>query len=402
MNTLIWKLLRKHLSGSQLAGFFFANLFGTIIVLLSIQFYKDVAPIFTEGDSFMKKDYIIANKKVSTLNSLSGKNNTFTPDEVADSKKQSFTKEIGEFIPSQFKVSAGMGMQETGMYLSTDMFFESVPDKFVDINLDKWHYDENSPTIPIIVPRNYLNLYNFGFAQSRNLPKLSESLMSMIQMDININGNGQANQYKGNIVGFSNRLNTILVPESFMKWANKKYAPETTAQPARLIVEVKNPADAQIASYFQKKGYETEDNKLDAGKITYFLRLTVGIVMGVGVIISILSFYILMLSIYLLLQKNSTKLETLLLIGYSPNSVARPYQTLSIGLNFFVLLLSIAIVCWLRNYYVDSIRLLFPQLTTETMWPAIIAGIILFLVVSIFNLIAVRRKVLSIWMHRPL
>ena len=49
--------------------------------------------------------------------------------------------------------------------MSTDMFFESVPDGFVDVNLDKWVFNENEPVIPIIIPRNYLNLYNFGFAQ---------------------------------------------------------------------------------------------------------------------------------------------------------------------------------------------------------------------------------------------
>ena len=83
-------------------------------------------------------------------------------------------------------------------------------------------------------------------------------------------GNGRVEQYKGNIVGFSNRLNTILVPESFMVWANKNFAPEAEAQPSRLIIEVGNPADASIAKYFQQKGYETEDGKLDAGKTTYF------------------------------------------------------------------------------------------------------------------------------------
>ena len=87
-----------------------------------------------------------------------------------------------------------------------------------------------------------------------------------------------------------------------------------------------NPADASIAKYFQQKGYETEDGKLDAGKTTYFLRLIVGIVLGVGLFISILSFYILMLSIFLLLQKNTTKLENLLLIEASaglPTSTIR-------------------------------------------------------------------------------
>ena len=272
--------------------------------------------------------------------------------------------------------------------------------EFVDIKLDKWHFDEATHTIPIIIPRNYLNLYNFGFAQSRSLPKLSEGLMSLIQMDIMMRGNGRVEQYKGNIVGFSNRLNTILVPQSFMEWANKNFAPNAEAQPARLIIEVSNPADSSIAGYFQKKGYETEDGKLDAGKTTYFLRLIVGIVLGVGLFISILSFYILMLSIFLLLQKNTTKLESLLLIGYSPNRVALPYQILTVGLNIVVLLLSIGLVTWLRSYYIESIRLLFPQLETGSLWAAIGMGILLFLIVSIINILAVKRKVLSIWMHK--
>ena len=187
-----------------------------------------------------------------------------------------------------------------------------------------------------------------------------------------------------------------------MNWANKNFAPDAEAQPARLIIEVSNPADSSIASYFQKKGYETEDGKLDAGKTTYFLRLIVGIVLGVGLFISILSFYILMLSIFLLLQKNTTKLESLLLIGYSPNRVALPYQILTVGLNIIVLILSVGLVCWLRSYYIESIRLLFPQLETGSLWAAVSMGILLFLIVSVINILAVKRKVLSIWMHKKL
>lgn len=66
-------------------------------------------------------------------------------------------------------------MQKARIHLSTEMFFESVPDEYVDVNLDKWLFDKETRVIPIIIPRNYLNLYNFGFAQSRSLPKLSEA-----------------------------------------------------------------------------------------------------------------------------------------------------------------------------------------------------------------------------------
>lgn len=397
MNRLVWKLLRRHISIGQLSGFFLANLFGMMIVLLSVQFYRDVLPIFTEGDSFMKKDYIIATKKISTLGSFSGKSNTFTNDEIKELKAQPFTKSIGGFTPSLFKVSAGLGMQEAGIHLSTEMFFEAVPDEYVDVSLDKWHFDENTHSIPIIIPRNYLNLYNFGFAQSRSLPKLSEGLMSLVKMDIVMRGNGRVEQYKGNIVGFSNRLNTILVPQSFMNWANKSFAPEQEAQPSRLIVEVNNPTDTKITDYFHKKNYETEGDNLDAGKTTYFLRLITGIVLGVGLFISILSFYILMLSIFLLLQKNTVKLENLLLIGYSPTRVALPYYILTVGLNILVLLLAIGSVTWIRTYYTDVIQTLFPQLEMGSLLPCIIVGCILFLAVSLLNILTIRRKIMGIW-----
>ena len=67
---LVWKLLRQHLSIPQMAGFFFANLFGMIIVLLSVQFYQDVIPVFTAEDSFMRSDFLIVNKKIGTASTI--------------------------------------------------------------------------------------------------------------------------------------------------------------------------------------------------------------------------------------------------------------------------------------------------------------------------------------------
>ena len=184
--SLVWKLMRRHISLGQLAGFFFANLCGMVIVLLSIQFYQDVAPVFTEGDSFMKKDYIIVSKKVSTLGSLVGKSSSFSRNEIEEIEDQPFTKGVGEFTPSAFHVSAGVGMEQVGLHLSTAMFFESVPDKYVDVNLKDWHFEPGQNEVPIIIPRNYLNLYNFGFAQSRSLPQISEGVINMVNLDVHV------------------------------------------------------------------------------------------------------------------------------------------------------------------------------------------------------------------------
>lgn len=391
---MIWKLLRQHVSVAQLVGFALANLCGMVIVLVSVQFYKDVLPVFTQGDSFMKKDYLIVSKRVSTLGSVVGRSSTFSSAEQAELEEQPFTKSVGAFTPARFRVSAGMGMQ--GMQLSTALFFESVPDAYVDTDLEGWSFSPGQEEIPIVLPRNYLNLYNFGFAQSRSLPQLSEGVLGMMKLDIRISGRGQVRQMKGRIAGFSDRLNTILVPEAFMNWANAVYGDQKEAGPSRLIVEVKNPADDRIAKYLKEKGYETEGDKLDAGKTTWFLKMIVGIVMAVGLVISVLSFYILMLSIYLLLQKNTKKLETLLLVGYSPARVARPYQLLTVALNAVVLALGLLVVSLVRSAYLDVLGRMFPQMKGGSMAVAVTVGIVLFLIVSAINIAAVRKKINSI------
>ena len=397
--SLVWKLMRRHISLGQLAGFFFANLCGMVIVLLSIQFYQDVAPVFTEGDSFMKKDYIIVSKKVSTLGSFVGKSSTFSNAEIEEIEEQPFTRGVGEFTPSQFKVSTGVGMEQLGLNLSTAMFFESVPDKYVDTSLKGWQFEPGQEEIPIIIPRNYLNLYNFGFAQSRNLPQISEGVINMVNLEVRISGGGRMDTYKGKIAGFSNRLNTILVPESFMAWANTHYGENGIRKdPSRLIVEVNNPTDERIAQFFRERGYDTEDDKLDAGKTTWFLKVIVGIVLSVGLLISALSFYILMLSIYLLLQKNTTKLENLLLIGYGPNREAFPYQSLTILLNAVVLVLSVGIVLYVRTLYLDLVEQMFPSLNAGSWWLMLVVGILLFVAVSMFNIMAIRKKVFSLFL----
>lgn len=393
---LVWKLLRQHISIPQFVGFFFANLVGMLIILLGVQFYTDIQSVYDSEDSFMKADYLIVNKKISAISSITGKSNAFKADELDDLRSQKFVERIGCFTPSSYNVRASFNMEGLTNF-STEMFFESVPDDFVDVARDKWHYEEGETHLPIILPKNYLDLYNFGYAQSRSLPKLSEGILGAIKLNIIIDGKGRRDVYEGQIAGFSSRLNTILVPESFMKWANGVYAdPSQTKDATRLIIEVNNPTDDAITSYLQEHNYETDQDKLGASKTTYMLKIIVGIVMSVGLVISVLAFYILMLSVYLLVQKNSSKLENLLLIGYSPAKVSLPYQVLTVGLNILVFVLAFVVLVIVRNIYLGMFETFFPSMTAPSVLPSVITGVILLIVVSVLNVIAVRSKVMSI------
>ena len=397
---LVWKLLRQHLSIPQMAGFFFANLFGMIIVLLSVQFYQDVIPVFTAEDSFMRSDFLIVNKKIGTASTISGSSNTFNQTEVDDLAQQPFVSRMGKFTNANYKADVSMRVNGVSVLNNGEISFESIPDSFVDTPLRNWNYQPGEKTIPIILPRIYLTMYNFGFAQTHALPKLSDGLVGMIDFHIFVHGKHREAQFKGKVIGFSNRLSSILVPQAFMDWSNDTFAPGETHAPTRLIAQVNNPSDPQFTKYLDQKGYEIENDKLNTEKTTYFLRLLVTMVVGVGLVISALSFYILMLSIYLLVQKNTHKLENLLLIGYRPAQVALPYQMLTIGLNLLIYGLALLAIFFARSYYMGLIETLFPNIEDGNMLPAIAVGALLFVLVSLSNYMIIARKIVHIWKRK--
>ena len=191
--------------------------------------------------------------------------------------------------------------------------------------------------------------------------------------------------------------NTILVPDRFMQWANGEFGNREVKDPSRLIVEVGNPSDERIVTFLQKKGYETEGGNLDAGKATYFLKIVTGLVIAIGLLITALSFFILMLSIYLLLQKNTRKLQNLLLIGYTPAQISRPYRMLTIMLNLSVFLFSLLAVWGSRGYYTDLLSRMWPGYEPGSFLPTVFIGCALLLAVSFFNCRAIYRKVMSLW-----
>jgi len=396
--SLVAKLLGRHVNAWQLAGFVLANLFGMAIILGAIQFYDDITPMFTGADSFMRPSHIVLTKHVSTLNTITGSKPVFREIEIEDLRKQPFVESVGCFTPSQFSVYATVSVMSNS--LGTEMFFEAVPDEYLDVDLSKWHYKEGDETIPVILPQNYLNLYNFGFANSQGLPTITEPLIAQVPIRFQLHGTRETVLKTGHIVAFSRRLNTILVPQAFLDEMNSRLVPDKKPRALRLIVKASNPADDRLITYLQKHNYDTEGHDADASRIASVMRLLTSIVLIVGLVITTLSFYVLLLSIFLLLQKNTEKIDNLLLIGYSPTSVSLPFHLLTLSLNGIVLIAALVITQMLRQWYLPLFGNLYPNLEPSTFLPTLLTGLALFLLVSILNFVAIRRKVLLVWhMH---
>lgn len=389
---MVWRLLRRNISPGQLVGYALANFVGLSIVLTAIQFYRDVTGAWNDEDSFISQDYLIVSKRIDGVSGLlpTAGSKEFTPDEIADIQAQPWAARVGQFTAGNFNIAASIEMGGRGMH--SYLFLESIPDEFFDISPRGWHYTPGSgKPVPIIISKDYLALYNFGFAASRGLPQISESVIGMVPLRLSLSGNGKQLWLPAQIVGFSNRLNTIAVPEEFMAWANGEFAEEPQPNPSRLIVSTNSPGDPKAKAYFDSHGIEIAGDRLDTGRAAYFLSLITTIVIIIGAIISILSFFILLLSIYLLLQKNREKIHDLMQLGYSPRNVAAYYYRIVGIVNVAVLACSIGILLLAAHLWGDALDSIGAH--GSSAWVSIMVGCLTVLAVTALNFMAISRKV---------
>ncbi len=388
---LIWKLLRKHISVFELAVFFVANLIGMAVILAGVQIYSDLSPMLTGEKPLIGNDYMIISRPVERVG---GETPKITESEIEALRGETFVENLGVFASSKFRVDGGIDFK--GQKLSTMMFFESVPDEFIDVTTKDWTYSEGDDIIPIILPRNYLNLYNFGFSQTQGLPNITEEMIKRMEISLRITGDGRVDYYTGYVVGFSDRLNTILVPMSFMAWANDHYSTNDSRDATRLILEVKNPSAPEVVEYMTEHGFVAEDKPSESSKALFLLRVLVAVIVGIGALFSLLSIIILTLSIYLLLQKNVDKLENLVLIGYKPSYVAMPYIVMTMILNASIYLISIVLVSYAQEYYMGYIGKLFGVTLEASPATSFVAGLALTAVITLFNFFIIHRKIAEI------
>ncbi|MCD8172143.1 MAG: ABC transporter permease [Alistipes sp.] len=391
----VGKVLNSNKGLWRFAGFTIANIAGLAVILGAFQIYRDASPLLDSPDSFMRNDYVILSKKVTSLQSVGVGSSDFRAAEISDIASQPFVVRTGVFTPATYHIDASVSAG--GMGMSSFLFFEAVPDAFIDVRSDIWQLDTAAKVIPIIIPRNYLNLYNYGFSRSQGLPQVSEDLFGALTVDLRLAGNGHTDRFEGRIAGFSDRLNTILVPQDFMDWSNARFGSGQQPAVSRVIAEVTDASSDELALYLAGHGYETEGENAGRGTGAWFLRLITGIVVTVGLIITVLAFFLLILSIFLLLQKNSGKLRDLMLLGFSPGQVSTPYVRLALALNATGLVLAVAAVRLLRGSYLPLFARMTPGYEAGGFLPTVMLGILLAVLSATTTTMLIRRKVIRLW-----
>lgn len=356
MKNLRWKLQLKTLLPLQIIGYCFTFLIGSSILILSLQLNTDIKPLLQKNTDAFSENVTVISKEISVFKSMDKEKIYFTNEEIETLKTKPFIKEVSYFKHATFKVNAYTTRMEDMPPLYTDLFFESIPQTYLDVESEEWDWDESSGFIPIVVPENYLNLYNFGFAESQGLPVISQQTIAQMPFNIRIKGNGKTKEFNSKIVGFSTKINSILVPENFLDWANKVYGRDENQKINRLLLTFKDPTDKRILEFFNEQNYQMNEDNLALSKMVYFFKAAMSFIFIIALLIVVLSLAFVILSFNLIIQKNKELIVNLYSIGITTKRIVAFYQLVVIACTLLVLVAAFFISSLVRSMYIQNIQ----------------------------------------------
>ncbi|MEE9349406.1 MAG: FtsX-like permease family protein [Flavobacteriaceae bacterium] len=391
---MLYKLQKKTINPVQIIGYAITLTVGVSIILILFHLYFDLKGLFNKQTDVFNDNAVVISKEVSAFKSLNKNKIYFTDKEIANLKKQPFVKNVSYFNFATFKINAFTNGRKDIPKFYTDLFFESVPNNYLDFTNKQWTWESTKKFIPIIIPENYLKLYNFGFAESQGLPVLSKNTISEIDFNVQISGNGNTAIYSSKIVGFSNKINSILVPDDFLKWANKKYGHGNKQKVSRLLLEFSNPNDTAILAFFNDHNYAINKDKLEFSKLLFFFKSLFLFILIIAIIIVLLAIAFVLLSINLIFQKNKKMIVNLSHIGYTTKQIAKFYKLVMFSTTIIAVFIALIISYLVRNLYLQKLKDLF-EMENSSSFTVYLALIILVSILVIYHFL-LNRKVAKI------
>lgn len=393
MNSLLQKIIRSGVGKIR----FWMALTGMGVALLLILLAVQVNADFNEllhgkKNQNESADFLVINKIVTPENQTQKDRNSFTQEDINDLGAQPFTESIGKLSATSFRVSVESYSDALPFY--SDAYFESVPDEFIDVKTAEWKWQDGQRDIPVIIPSFFLDLYNTGMAMSqKDLPQLSMQAIEAIPVKVLVTGNGKRGEFVGHVVGQSDRLNSILIPQSFMNWANKEYGYTQSSNPSRIVVKVKDPSDPLLANYLEKKGWKTNAEKTRFSRMRKVVNAVVAVTGGIGLVLLLFGLLVFSLFIQLTIASCKTDIELLQTLGTSPSQLQRFLMRQFLPQNIVIIVMAsllIAIVQWFLSL------VLLQQQIFVSKWIAIdtlMAAVIVFVVIWLVNRQTIRRYI---------
>jgi len=319
-NKIILKLLRPGQQKGRMYGSWAALCIGMLLLFAATLAWFDFRAILSrKGKEDTMAAYLVIGKQVTNERMTQDPaKNLFSGTEIGELKKIKGVNEVGALTSNSFPVSASMG---GNLHFYTEMFLGAVEDKYLDVLPEDWTWQPGQPSLPIIMSSDFLNLYNYGFALSQGLPQLSQTSIKALPFEIEV-ARGKE-KYRARVVGFTDRISSVLVPRSFMEEMNRKYGNSATPDPSRLVVKVQDPSDKTFVDFLKSRSYTTNEEQLRWNRVRTVVQAIVSSVGGVALIVVGMALLSFILFVEITIQRAAGHIRLMKQLGYAPRTLRR-------------------------------------------------------------------------------
>ncbi len=344
------KLLFKNQDKKQLIIAVFGAFMGITFLITSIHYIIKVNE-FGKGTDVFGPNTIIVQKKVTNSSSLNLSKTDFSVRELMKIEKEPFIVEVQPVISNNFDVSFETS-DPLVPYFRTDVFIQTVDQRFLDVKTDQWHWSEGDEFVPMIMPREFLVMLN-TFMSASGIPQISDDLAKQVKFKFKIWNGAGMERVNARIIGFTNEVSSLLVPASFMKFGNDKYSDGTEQKITQIIISGKESEFGLVEDLLNKRGLESKNAQMIVGRLKSVVGTLFVVVLGISIIAVLASGLVLLQYMQLLMSKNAYEVRTLLRIGYSPKVIIRRFFVYFVKIFGIVSLLAL-VVFFIFKYFLDE------------------------------------------------
>ncbi|MEO6233377.1 MAG: FtsX-like permease family protein [Ferruginibacter sp.] len=361
---------------------------GVLLLLCSIQMFININQLLTEKNSRKNgADYISVTKTITNDNM--GKDNSFSPADIADIQAQPFIEAAAPLISNQFRVKASAG---NIIPFSTDLFLESLDEKFIDTVPPSFTWQPGQLDVPIIFSSDFMEMYNV-FAPSQDLPQLSDKTMSSVSIILECYTPFGVQNFKARIVALSDRINSVLVPNTFMTWANKNFGGVSQVNASRIYIKTNDANSPQLLTYLEKKEYRVNKDKTKFGRVKQILQAIVSGLGAFGLLVVIMAMVLFSFYLQLMIAKSKDNLQLLLTLGYSPKWLSKTVAKKWLPVYAVIIITSLILTVLLQFCFQHFIMNGREELSPFIHWAVVLVAMLL-LVLSVFTNFKLVNKLL--------
>jgi hypothetical protein len=360
-----------------------------LLLLVAVQMQSDFSELLQgKQNKDTNTQYLVINRQLNNNNLNSG---GLREEELEALKKLPEVSAVGIIQPGYFKASLSSTSDRFPFY--TDVSFETVSSDFLDEIPEHWTWQEKDEYVPIIVPSLYLDLYNFQFALAQQLPQLTPEVVKMIFFNIRIQGPNGEVVLKGKVAGFSDRIQSMLVPQEFMQWCNARFAQGEKRNPSRILIKTKDATSPVLNQFLEKNQLQADKEKTRFSKYREIVNWIAGISGLSGLLMLIFAALVLSLFIQLNIVSKQDEIRLLIQLGASPQQMIGFLMKKFFPPNAIIVLIALGLVAILQY-------LLFSWLQKKAIgvsaWISpltLLAALLLILLMGVINRIAIGRSV---------